>query len=79
MPHTSDVLKRLIVEMYVGGMSQRDIECSLENALGHFVLGKSTASELSATPSEESEVWRTRELSKETVTYLLIDTVHEPK
>jgi transposase-like protein len=23
---TSDVLKRLIVEMYVGGMSQRDIE-----------------------------------------------------
>ena len=27
---TSDVLKRLIVEMYVGGMSQRDIEYSLE-------------------------------------------------
>jgi transposase-like protein len=25
---TSDVLKRLIVEMYVGGMSQRDIEAS---------------------------------------------------
>jgi len=24
--HTSDVLKKLIVEMYVGGMSQRDIE-----------------------------------------------------
>ena len=26
---TSDVLKRLILEMYVGGMSQRDIEYSL--------------------------------------------------
>jgi len=25
---TSDVLKRLIVEMYVGGMSQRDIAYS---------------------------------------------------
>src|SRR5262247_1452345 len=30
MATTSDVLKRLIVEMYVGGMSQRDIEDSLE-------------------------------------------------
>ena len=26
MGHTSEVLKKLIVEMYVGGMSQRDIE-----------------------------------------------------
>jgi transposase-like protein len=78
MASTSDVLKRLIVEMYVGGMSQRDIEYSLESALGHFVLGKSTVSELSATLSEEYEAWRTRDLSKETVTYLFIDTVYEP-
>ena len=78
MATTSDVLKRLIVEMYVGGMSQRDIEYSLESALGHFVLGKSTVSELSATLSEEYEAWRTRDLSHETVTYLFIDTVYEP-
>src|SRR5215510_8216444 len=32
----SDVLKRLIVAMYMSGMSQRDIEYSLESALGHF-------------------------------------------
>ncbi len=75
MAPTSDVLKRLIVEMYVGGRSQRDIEYGLESALGHFVLGKSTVSERSATLSEEYEAWRTRDLSKETVTYLLIDTV----
>jgi transposase-like protein len=78
MAPTSDVLKRLIVEMYVGGMSQRDIEYSLESALGHFVLGKSTVSELSATLSDEYEAWRTRDLSTETVTYLFIDTVYEP-
>jgi len=78
MASTSEVLKRLIVEMYVGGMSQRDIEYSLESALGHFVLGKSTVSELRATVSEEYEAWRTRDLSKETVTYLFIDTVYEP-
>jgi transposase-like protein len=75
---TSDVLKRLIVEMYVGGMSQRDIEYGLESALGPFVLGKSTGSELSATLSDEYEAWRTRDLSQETVTYLFIDTVYEP-
>ncbi len=78
MAPTSDVLKRLIVEMYVGGMSQRDIEYSLESAFGHFVLGKSTVSELSATLSEEYEAWRTRDLSKDAVTYLFIDTVYEP-
>jgi transposase-like protein len=65
---TSDVLKRLILEMYVGGLSQRDIEYSLESALGHFVLGKSTVSELCATLSEEYEAWRTRDLSQETGT-----------
>jgi transposase-like protein len=49
MASTSDVLKRLIVEMDVGGLSQRDSEYSLASALGHFVRGKSTVSELSAT------------------------------
>ena len=73
-----DVLKRLIVEMYVGGMSQRDIEYSLESALGHFVLGKSRVSELSVPLSEEYEAWRTRDLSKDSVIDLFIDTVYEP-
>jgi putative transposase len=75
---TSDVLKRLIVEMYVGGMSQRDIESSLESALGQFVLSKSTVSELTDTLSEEYEAWRIRDLSQDPVAYLFIDTVYEP-
>lgn len=75
---TSDVLKRLIVEMYVGGMSQRDIEYGLEQALGQFVLSKSAVSQLSETLSEEYEVFRTRDLSHEPVAYLFIDTVYEP-
>jgi transposase-like protein len=45
MATTSDVLKRLIVEMYVGGMSQRDMEEGLERAVGPFVLSKRTVSE----------------------------------
>jgi transposase-like protein len=46
---TSEVLKRLIVEMYAGELSQRDIEYSLEKALGQFILSKSTVSKLTDT------------------------------
>lgn len=75
---TSDVLKKLIVEMYVGGMSQRDIEYGLEQAVGQFVLSKSTVSEIAASLTEEYETFRTRDLSQEPVAYLFIDTVYEP-
>lgn len=78
MATTSDVLKQLIVEMYVGGMSQRDIEYSLEKALGQFVLSKSTVSELTESLTQEYEAFRTRDLSGEAVAYLFIDTVYEP-
>lgn len=76
--NTSEVLKRLIVEMYVGGMSQRDIEAGVESALGQFVLSDSTVSEVSERLHEEYEVWRARDLSQEPVAYLFIDTVYEP-
>ncbi len=75
---TSDVLQQLIIEMYVGGLSQRDIEYSLEQALGQFVLSKSAVSELTESLAEEYETFRTRDLSEEAVAYLFIDTVYEP-
>jgi transposase-like protein len=75
---TSDVLKRLIVEMYAGGLSQRDIEYSLEKALGQFVLSKSTVSELTDSLSQEYEAFRTRDLSGYEVAYLFMDAVYEP-
>ncbi len=75
---TSEVLKTLIVEMYTGGMSQRDIEYSLEKALGEFVLSKSTVSELTDTLTQEYEAFRTRDLSGYEVAYLFMDAVYEP-
>jgi len=75
---TSDVLKRLIVEMYAGGLSQRDIEYGLEKALGQFVLSKSVVSELTDTLTQEYEAFRTRELSSYEVAYLFMDAVYEP-
>lgn len=76
--NTSDVLKKLILEMYVGGLSQRDIEYSLEKAVGQFVLSKSTVSELAESLTEEYDAFRSRELSEEAIAYLFIDTVYEP-
>ena len=59
-------------------MSQRDIESSLESALGQLVLSKSTISEMTETLNEEYEAWRMRDLRNEPVAYLFIDTVYEP-
>ncbi len=76
MDTTSEVLKKLIVEMYVGGMSQRDIEYGLEQAGGQFVFSKSTVSEIAESLTEEYEAFRTRDLRQEPVAYLFIDTVY---
>jgi transposase-like protein len=76
--NTSEVLKKLIVEMYVGGMSHRDIEYGLEQAVGQFVLSKSTISEIAESLTEEYEAFRVRDLSQEPIAYLFIDTVYEP-
>ncbi len=75
---TSDVLKKLIVEMYTGGMSQRDIEYGLEKALGQFVLSKSAVSELTESLTREYEAFCTRDLSGYDVAYLFLDAVYEP-
>jgi transposase-like protein len=61
-----------------GGMSQRDIEASVESALGQFVLSKSTVNEMTETLKEEDEAWRRRDLRTEPVAYLVIETVYEP-
>lgn len=75
---TSEVLKRLIVEMYAGGLSQRDLEYGLERALGQFVLSKSAVSEITDTLTQEYEAFRTRDLSGYEVAYLFMDAVYEP-
>jgi putative transposase len=75
---TSEVLKRLIVELYAGGLSQRAMESSLEKALGQFVLSKSAVSELTDSLAQEYEAFRTRDLSGYAVAYLFMDAVYEP-
>jgi transposase-like protein len=78
LDRTSDVLTRLIVERYAGGMSQRDIESALEKALGQFVVSKSAVSDITDRLTHEYEAFRTRDLSGYDIAYLFMDTVYEP-
>jgi len=56
-------------------MSQRDIEYSLEKALGQFVLSKSAVRALTETWTQEYEAFRSRDLSGYEVAYLFMDAV----
>jgi len=58
--------------MYAGDMSQRDRESALETALGQFVFFKSAMSGMTDRLTHEYEVFRSRNLSGNDVTYLFI-------
>jgi putative transposase len=71
-------LSRLVIEMYVLGMSTRDVEQALDAALGGFVLSKSSVSEITEELTAEYDAFRSRDLSSFDVAYLFLDTVYEP-
>jgi transposase-like protein len=75
---SSEQLRRLVVEMYVLGMSQRDIEQALEKSLGEFLLSRHSVSQIARDLTEEYEAFKQRDLSGFEVAYLFIDTVYEP-
>jgi putative transposase len=75
---TSEVRTRLIVEMYAGGMSQRDMASALEKALGQFVVSKRAVSDITDRLSHAYEAFRTRDLRGFDLASLFRDTVYEP-
>jgi putative transposase len=75
---SSEQLRQLVVEMYVLGMSQRDIEQALERSLGEFLLSRQSVSQIARDLTEEYEAFKQRDLSGFEVAYLFIDTVYEP-
>lgn len=76
--NTSEQLRKMVMEMYTLGMSTRDIEEGLENALGGFIISRNTVSKITEELSEEYEKFKQRDLSGFDVIYLFIDTVYEP-
>ena len=70
-------LESLVIAGYVRGLSTRDVEASLADALGpEATLSKSTVSRVCAAIRDEFDGWRRRDLSDVELEYLYLDGSH---
>jgi transposase-like protein len=74
----SEALKRLVLEMYVRGLSTRDVEALFLEAFREEVLSRSGVSRLGRELQTEFERWRSRDLSELAVVYLFLDACYLP-
>jgi transposase-like protein len=73
----TNALESLVIAGWVRGLSDRDIEASLAEALGaEAALSKSTVSRICQRIRDEYEAWRSRDLSGVVVDYLFLDASH---
>jgi transposase-like protein len=72
-----DRLVKLATEMYVRGLSTRDIEQTLVDGKGKAVLSRSVTSRLTEELYAEYERWAAQDLSGYDVVYLFADGVYE--
>ena len=73
----TNALESLVIASFVRGLSVRDEEATLAEALGsEAALSKSTVSRICEAIKVEFETWRTRDLSGVTLDYLHLDGSH---
>lgn len=70
-------LQQLALEMYVRGLSTRDIEETLTDQDGEPLLSRSSVSRLTEALHDEYEAFAARDLSDLDVVYLFVDGVYE--
>ena len=73
----SEVLERLVSEMYARGLSTRDVEDAFRDATGEMLISKSAVSEITDRLWEDYQQFTARDLSDITVEYLFVDAVFE--
>jgi len=73
----SDVLDRLVTEMYARGLSTRDVEDAFRDATGELLISKSAVSEITDQLWEDYQAFIARDLSEISVEYLFCDAVFE--
>ncbi len=73
----SEVLERLVVEMYARGLSTRDVEDCFRDATGELLISRSAVSEITDQLWEDYQGFRTRDLSEIDVSYLFVDGIYE--
>lgn len=70
-------LERLVREMYVRGLSTRDVEELLRADDGELLLSRSSVSDITESLNEEYEKFINRDLSGFDVIYMFVDGVYE--
>jgi putative transposase len=73
----SEVLERLVTEMYARGLSTRDVEDAFRDATGELLISKSAVSEITDRLWEQYQSFIARDLSEVDVEYLFVDAVFE--
>lgn len=73
----SSLLEHLVQEMYVRGLSTRDIEDLFKDAQGQRLLSRSAVSEMTEVLWKEYKAFCERDLSGFEVVYLFLDAVYE--
>src|SRR5579884_3336447 len=74
--HT-DVLDRLVAEMYARGLSTRDIQDTFRDVTGASLVSASGVSAVTARLWEEYQAFTRRDLSGYAVEYLFLDAIYE--
>jgi putative transposase len=70
----TNALESLVIAGYVQGLSDRDVEATLADALGaEAVLSKSTVSRVRAALKTECAVWNDRDLPEVELDHLFLD------
>jgi transposase-like protein len=74
----SDVLGKMVTEMYVRGLSTRDVENMFIQTLGQRLLSRSSVSRITRRLQQDFDAWRKRDLSGFRILYLFLDAVYLP-
>lgn len=72
----SDMLGRLVSEMYLRGLSTRDVERMFAEVTGEQILSRSGVSRITAQLQQDFDAWRKRDLSQLRVVYLFLDAIY---
>ena len=73
----SDVLERLVTEMYARGLSTCDVEDAFRDATGELLISRSAVSEVTDQLWEDYQSFIARDLSEISVEYLFCDAIFE--
>lgn len=73
----TDVLERLVAEMYARGLSTRDVEDALTDSTGACLLTRSAVSEVTDSLNEEYQAFQERDLSGYDLLHLFVDGIYE--